>query len=253
MEQYKDYLFKISECKNKVAMYNMEYTSFIFNVIVGFVCVLIAIYGFQEKPIPKSNFIGMGCGLIGFTLTFVYVILNGIVYTNYYDYASVKKMESDGSVLEYVENKGYKCLYYSDIGDKKSFIAKYSDYVKSQYNYNKDLNDSYYNNEVIKNCTLPISFYYHYNYYYFSYDEDTCSKKEYLTYNGNFELIGEYCDKLYIKQNSLNRDKYTLYNLGVRFLVVLIFSIFMLPCYCALIFFAFKLSSDPSDYTPVKT
>ena len=253
LETYKDYLFRISECKTKVAMYNMEYASFIFNVIVGFVCVLISIYGFQEKPIPKSNFIGMGCGLLGFVLTFIYIILNGIVYTNYYEgkYSTVNKMESDGSVLEYEENKGFKCLFYSDIGNKKSFIAKYSDYVKSQYNYDKDLIDSYEKDEAKKNCSIPRVVEYNYRYYTIDYNVDTCSKKEYLTYDGYFELIAEYCKKLYLKPDVLS-DNYKKYNLGVRFLVVLMFSIFMLPCYCALVFFAFKLSSDASDYKPVK-
>jgi len=246
METYKDYLFKISRCKNQVAMHCMEHISFIFNIAVSFICALLAIYIFQDKPIPKSNFIGMACGIIGFVLTLIYVILNGIVYTNYYDDKDLLKMKSDGSVLEYEENKGFKCYFYSDVGDKKAFIAKYSDYVKSQYNYDKALIDSY-ENEDKQRCSISTSS----SSQYF-YDLETCSKRGYLTFSGNYELIAEYCKKVYLKRDVLKKN-YKNYNLGVRFLTVLLFSIFMLPCYCALVFFALKLSSNSSDYQPVKT
>jgi len=71
----------IRKCKNRKAFYNMEYTSFIFNIVIGFVCVLLGLYGLQKEIIPKTGFIGMGCGLVGLVLTLVYVIYNGVIYT----------------------------------------------------------------------------------------------------------------------------------------------------------------------------
>lgn len=251
LKTYRDYLFQISECKTKVAMYNMEYISFNFNLVLGFICLLVSIYSLQEKPIAKSNLIGIVCGIIGFIITLIYAILNGIVFTNYYEAGSPLKMESDGAVAEYVEDKGFRCLYYSDIGNIKAFTAKYSDYIKSQYNYDKELIDSYKNNEEKQKCLISKS----YSYYIQYYDVDTCAKKEYLTFSGNYEKYYGNCTKLYLydeDSNFLSRN-YDKYRLGVRFLIVLLFSIFMLPCYLALTFFGLKLSSDSSSYTQMKS
>ena len=73
------YELEISTCKNKKAMYSMEYTSFIINMVVGFICILLGLYGLQKEVLPKTGMIGIACGVIGFVLTFVYVIFNGIV------------------------------------------------------------------------------------------------------------------------------------------------------------------------------
>ncbi len=52
----------------------MEYASFIFNIFIGFVCVSLGFYGLQKETIQKTGYIGiigMGCGIVGFTLTLV--------------------------------------------------------------------------------------------------------------------------------------------------------------------------------------
>ena len=77
------YEFYIDRCKNQKAMHDMEYTSFIFDIVIGFVCGLMGLlhfYGLIQNFSPKMGLIGLGCGILGFVLTFVYVILNGIVY-----------------------------------------------------------------------------------------------------------------------------------------------------------------------------
>lgn len=92
-EVKEEYELEISRCKNRKGMYNMEYTSFIFNTASGFIFVLLGLYGLQKEVIPKTGLIGMVCGIAGFILTFIYVIYNGIVYTNYYDKRILIAME----------------------------------------------------------------------------------------------------------------------------------------------------------------
>ena len=118
-------------------MYNMEYTSFVFNIVIGFIGVLIGLYGLQNEVIPKSGTVGMACGVVGLALTLVYVIFNIIVYTSYYD-TQYYKVDSDGAFAER-EGTRYKCYYFKEKEDIRALYAKYSDLIKSQYNYNKEL------------------------------------------------------------------------------------------------------------------
>ena len=97
--------YEIRECRNRKAMQNMEYTSFIFNIFIGFVGVLLGLFGLQKELIPKTGFIGIGCGVVGFILTLVYVIYNGVVYTNYFD-ERIFKVDGDGAFAEYNEKMG---------------------------------------------------------------------------------------------------------------------------------------------------
>ena len=134
----------VNECRNKKAMHNMEYTSFIINAIISFICVLLSLYNLQKESIPRAGMMAMVLGVIGFILTFVYVVFNGIVYTNYYDNFDgnpIYKRESDGSVAELVEGETekYKCLFFNKENDTEALYAKYSDLIKSQYNYNREL------------------------------------------------------------------------------------------------------------------
>jgi len=115
------YQWPIDECQRKKAMHDMEYTSFIFDVVIGFVCGLLGLlhyFGLKPDFVSKTGLIGLGCGVVGFVLTFVYVILNGLVYTNYYD-SVIYKRDGDGAFAE-KEGNAYKCIYF----DKKALITK---------------------------------------------------------------------------------------------------------------------------------
>ena len=78
--KYKEGRYK-EECLRKKGMYNMEYTSFIFNICIGFSCGLLALLHLMEAKkdfVPKTGLIGLICGVVGFVLSFVYVVYNGI-------------------------------------------------------------------------------------------------------------------------------------------------------------------------------
>ena len=249
--------FQISACKYQKAMYNMEYTSSIFNIVIGFICVVLGAYWIQDSKIPKTNFIAMGAGLVGFILTFIYIILNGIVFTQYGNiYSDTGKIEylfkrdEDGAFAEYEEDKGFKCFYFGGIGEFIPLFAKYSDYIKSQYNYNKQLNDTFYKEKNLEKegCTFNSS-----NLNFLT----KCMMQKYIkdkiTYpDANDPEVKHNCTKLYYNEKIYYDNDFNRYNIGVRFLMSLLLNIFMLPCYCAMIFFAFSLSKDASDYTRIK-
>ena len=87
----------------------------------------------------------IGFGIVGFILTLVYVIYNGVVYTNYYNSSSIYKVDGDGAFAEYDQKKGgYECFYYKK-DDYLAIYAKFCDLIKSQYNYDYDLTKSFIN------------------------------------------------------------------------------------------------------------
>ena len=230
--------FQINECKRKKAMHDMEYTSFIFDIVIGFVCCLLGLFHlFEIKKdfVANTGLIGLGCGVVGFVLSFVYVILNGIVYTNYYD-NRIYKIDGDGAFAELNGDKKYKCFYFDEEGNEHALYAKYSDLNKKQYNYNKGLKESYEKDEVGGCVYSPPS---------------DCSSNGYITfttkkYIKNDSQKGE-CNYLYIDSNSLqtqitNKDK------SDRFLTTLILSLFVCLANIGLALFGFLLFRSPGDF-----
>ena len=226
--------YNINQCKNKKTMYNMEYTSFVFNIVIGFIGVLIGLYGLQNEIIPKSGTIGMACGFVGLALTIVYVIFNIIVYTSYYD-TQYYKVDSDGAFAER-EGTRYKCYYFKEKEDFRSLYAKYSDLIKSQYNYNKELSDSFKNErEKRYGCTVNDG------------SIALCALDEYLdipvTYiNENNENAP--CSKLYYHDSYNEFDDFSNYDKSARILTTLIFSILIILCYFGFIFSGFILNKE---------
>ena len=241
LKRYEEGLYNIRYCRYAVGTYTLEGISFNLNIIFGFVCVLIGIFGFQDNKIPKGNIIGMICGIIGFLSTLAYVIVGGILFTQYYPIESVYKRDGDGAFAEYEDMKGFRCKYFSGVGNKRAFIAKFSDYVKSQYNYNKKLRD-FFEAQENQNCISR------------QYDIEYCARQEYIRISESARKYYDNCTKLYYNDGINSQDSEELnllYDICAKFLTVLILNIFMLPIYCGLIFFAFTLPKDSSSYTQI--
>ena len=97
--------YEYNTCTRAKGMHDMEYTAFIFDIVIGFVCGLIGLlhlFDLKKDFVANTGLIGLVCGIVGFVLTFVYVIFNGLVYTTVYvddiykrdgDYAYAEKME----------------------------------------------------------------------------------------------------------------------------------------------------------------
>ena len=222
------YEWKINECKRKKGMYDMEYTTFIFDIVIGFVCGLLGLlHYFELKPdfISKTGLIGLICGAIGFIFSFVYVILNGIVFTNYYDSEYIIKRDGDGAFAEKTGTPGkYKCLYFDETGNRYSLIAKYSDLINKQYTYKKDRYKS-----IDTNCKVSISS--SYKTYI-----DECSDSE----NGIVDGPAN-CEYLYATEINDNEYKDT----GDRFLTTLLLSLFVCFASIGLAIFGFLLFKNP--------
>lgn len=222
------YEWKINECKRKKGMHDMEYTTFIFDIVIGFVCGLLGLlHYFELKPdfISKTGLIGLICGAIGFIFSFVYVILNGIVFTNYYDREFIKR-DGDGAFAEKTGTPGkYKCLYFDEKGNRYSLIAKYSDLINKQYTYKKDRYKSIDTNCKVTTSTSSRTYI------------DECSVSD----DGIINSPAVNCDYLYALEIDENYYKDT----GDRFLTTLLLSLFVCFASIGLAIFGFLLFKNP--------
>ena len=229
-DQLKYYLgWYKDECIRKKAMHDMEYTSFIFNAVIGYVCAtlgLLHLFEVKKEFVSKTGLIGLGCGIVGFVFSFVYVILNGLVYTTYYNYNGgdiIYKRDSDGV---FAEKKGsyYECIYYDSEYNFHSYRAKYSDLIQKQYNYDKDLSESI--TKIDISCR---------------------SKNPSDCINGKISTIYPLCDKLYLDYDSITSGV-TNKDISDRFLTTLILSLFVCLANIGLAIFGFLLFRTPGEF-----
>lgn len=227
-----------NECYRKKAMYNMEYTSFIFDIVIGFVCSLLGLlHQFELKKdfISKTGLIGLACGIVGFVLSFVYVIFNGIVYTNYYNHDHYfYKSDIDGAFAE-LNNDKYKCYYHDEPENEHALIAKYSDLIKKQYNYDKELYNSI-KAPINSNCRMSPTI------CLMGEEVDTS-----IVYSLRSSSSG--CKYLYVEDDF---DNFELKDISDRFLTTLLLSLFICLAYIGLVIFGFLLFTSPNDSSVIK-
>jgi len=234
-----NYKWKIDECDRKKGMHDMEYTAFIFDIVIGFVCGLIGLlhlFDLKKDFVVNTGLIGLVCGAVGFILTFVYVIFNGLVYTNYYylidsnDGTSMYKIDGDGAFAELDGNR-YKCFYYDkDILNTHSYYAKFSDWGKKQYNYNKGLAEDL--EKIADACKMSPS---------------VCRGLEYYGTAAITDLDGNKCNLLYTNKD-LSDEGIGNKDISDRFLTALILSIIVCLANIGLALFGFLLFRAPSDF-----
>ena len=225
----KYYEVQIDKCERRKAMYNMEYTSFIFDVVIGFVCGLLGllhIFEVKKDFVANTGLVGLICGIIGFVLTFVYVIFNGLVFTS--NYSDQKKADENGAFAELVSAGNYKCLYYDDSGDILSLYAKFSELNKKQYNYDKDLYKSY-QDEKVDDCIVSVS---------------QCGDDGEINNAYTYGASSTDCPYLYIRGKSTNSNQ----DLFDRFLTALILSLVVCLGNIGLALFGFLLFRTPGEF-----
>ena len=238
------YKWYVENCQRSKGMYDMEYTSFIFDVAIGLVCGLLGLLHFWEVKkdfVSKTGLIGLCCGIVGFILTFVYVILNGLVYTK--SHTGIYKMDGD---LAFAELKGdkYECYYFDKKYNDHALMAKYCDLNKKQYNYDKDLIKKYETAEVA-GCGNNPSICEHADNGYL--EKVQVPRQKYSTDNtANIE-----CKYLYYRPNLNSRDvwlnDYTNKDISDRFLTVLILSLLVCLANIGLALFGFLLFKNKDD------
>jgi len=185
------------------------------------------------KPFEKvTGIIGLATGIIGFVLTFVYLVYSTYIFTNDpYENASgsttIYKRNGDGAFAK-LENGKYKCLFYKE-GKPNNILAKYSDLGKKQYNYNKKYFDTNSESYKCRFSDAALSTYY---------NPGDCSS-EYPSGLTN----GNNCDYLYAEPYDEITNKY----LFDKWVTTIIFSCFIIVCDIGLAIFGFLLfKSDGS-------
>ena len=64
-------------------MLGLEYSAFNINVIFGFICSILGVLLYSGNNIGKIvGLIGLGTGILGFILTYVYIIYSAIIFVN---------------------------------------------------------------------------------------------------------------------------------------------------------------------------
>ena len=132
----------LNSCNRRKAFYGLEYSALIIDICAGFICSVLGLLHYLNEGksfATKSGLIGLVFGAVGFVMTLVYLIYSILVYTK--DGDSIPKLDSDGSFAT-LSNGEYKNTYYKE-NDIFSMIAKYSEYGKKQYNYNKEIYQNY--------------------------------------------------------------------------------------------------------------
>ena len=237
-DKAKKYIWEwaIDECERRKGLHNVEYISFIFDIAIGFVCGLLGLlhhFDLKKEFVSKTGLIGLGCGFVGFVLTFIYVVYNGLVYTNYYD-EYIYKRNSDGAFAEWKGNH-YECFYYDD-ENPHAVIAKYSDLINKQYNYDKDLKDEFDSSSTSEAAKCQ-------------YDANDCSRRESIYENDQktYSIGGtsKNCKYLYV---TYSEDEVTNKDKSDRFLTTLILSLFVCLANIGLALFGFLLFRTPGEF-----
>lgn len=218
--------YSYNTCIREKGMHDMEYTAFIFDIVIGFVCGLIGLlhlFDLKKDFVANTGLIGLACGIVGFVLTFVYVIFNGLVYTTVY--TGILKRDGDYAYAE-KDGNNFKCFYFDHEKNSNSMYAKISDLGKKQYNYKKDWSkDIAHPNECITNALTSL-----------------CTTKEIIE---GIATTYPNCDYLYIDdlQNEItNKD------ISDRFVTTLILSLIVCLANIGLALFGFLLFRDPSGF-----
>ena len=219
---------RIDYCTRAKGMHDMEYTAFIFDIVIGFVCGLIGLlhlFDLKKDFVSNTGLIGLICGIVGFVLTFVYVIFNGMVFTG--QYSGEIERDGDGVYAEKTSTTDkFKCLYSDDSGDYFGGYAKFSDLNKKQYNYKHN----FYSSDLPTSCVTDT---YYSSCLRGSGPEITVTSPIYTN-----------CKFLYVEQPTeiTNKDIFD------RFLTALILSLIVCLANIGLALFGFLLFRTPGDF-----
>ena len=239
--------YQYDTCQRAKGMHDMEYTAFIFDIVIGFICGLLGLlhlFDLKKDFVSNTGLIGLICGVIGFVLTLVYAIFNGLVYTTVYvdDWIADDPIYKRDGDLAFAEKDGndYKCLYFDKVENGRAKYAKISDLGKKQYNYDKDMIKDWVTHT---SCTDDNSDTY----------IDMCATKEKLT-STDFGASFSGCQMLYVGSNAImdsnGNSRLGLENkdLSDRFLTSLILSLFVCLASIGLALFGFLLFRTPGDF-----
>lgn len=215
-------------CYRQNAMYGLEYSSFIIDLGLGFICAQLALLHYFQigKSFEKiTGLIGLIGGGIGFILTLVYVCFSGYIFNNdpafkypesAYD-ELVTKLYPNGALIKGASITSGVFAYSNDKSDNSQF-AKYKDLGGIEYNYNKKLYEAYHGLKDLgsRKCRL---------------DGETSG-----------------CDYLYNTPYEDNKNKY-LYD---RWCLSLVLAVFITVSNIGLLIFGFLIFKNSGDNSGVQ-
>ena len=245
-ESTKDAKKERNLCNRQKAMYGLEYSSYIIDVSLGFICAVLGLLHFFDigKSFQKySGLIGLITGIVGFVLTLVYIIYSGYIFTKDLatnhddtDFAGVTtifrgyrllKLNGKGAFAKKDGDGGkFKCIYYNK-DNKYAILAKYNDLGKKSFNYEKKRN--YDESSDITNCKKSLGLAY-----------GQCSIGEFYTLP-----VDSDCKYLYLSTEASGFGNKYLYD---NWVTNIIFGCFIIACNIGLAIFGFLVfkNSDGS-------
>ena len=161
-------------CYRQKAIYGLEYSSFIIDLILSFICANLALFHYLnvgEDFVKKTGLLGLISGIIGFIITLVYVIYSGYIFTNDPAYAIVDpqnlslkapinlyRLYPNGAILKWGgDNTGKNItIYENEKGDFDQYV-KFKDLGQKEYNYNTDYYIKY-KASATPNCNIDNTF-----------------------------------------------------------------------------------------------
>ena len=237
-------------CYRQKAMYGLENSVFIINIILAFICAdltLLHYLNVGKSFEKKTGLVGLISGIIGFILTLVYVCYSGYIFNNDVAFGIINdfnyykplntyfpKLYPNGALYKFEvtdsDNGNGKYIKVSEEekGEYPSNLL-YKDLGKTQYNYNTE----YYQTYMKK--IPPMS------------GRNDCNiGKQYVLPASTNSRINN-CDYLYYYPNDSSINKY-IYD---RWLTALILSIFIVLCSVALAIFGFLLFKSNEESAPL--
>ena len=224
-------------------MVGLEYAALNWNLVLGFICALLGFcLFFNLGDVGKiASFGGLGAGIVGFVLTFVYVIESGLVFTDKadeYDYSG-PRIASDGSFLEWDNSKHtYTCKFYK----KKNYDSvslRFSDLGNKYLRYNKDLS---FDQEKIKEeygCSAQhLSGIFSINYVLCKGLDELPASQTGSKYTN--DLTNKECDKIYYFESFSNNFYKVIYD---RWLTTIILCCFIMIMDIGLALFGFLVNN----------
>jgi len=225
----------VNKCNREKAMYGLEYSSLILDIILGFICAVLGLLHYFDvaKPFEKvTGIIGLSTGVITFVLTLVYICYSGYIFTNQipskdYDgnlYVGILKLNKDGAYAKKDGNQ-LKCLYYKN-NKVDSGKAKFSDLGNKGLNYEKKKHYPEDNHKYTK-CLYS--------------DSTLCQTAESIAFPSS---ISADCDYVYLTSKADGFGNKYLFDMWVT---TIIFTCFICVCAIGLAIFGFLLfKSDGS-------
>ena len=147
-------------CYRQKAMYGLEYSAFIINAILSFLCAdltLLFYLNIGKDFQKKIGLFGIISGVIGFILTLVYVSFSGYIFNNDFAYGYLNlnvgtifntpnnlfKLYPNGAKYKLEGTNNYITINQND-KEENSHLLKYKDLGEKQYNYDGSYFETYY-------------------------------------------------------------------------------------------------------------